>query len=209
MNRQPPVPRAVVSGAVVSTIVLTGFMGAGKTTVGSLLAARLGWRFLDSDRLVEEGAGVTVAEIFERAGEAAFREMEAAAIREHAGNEQLVLALGGGALESETTREFLAALPGCALVFLEAPLETLIARCSRTEGPVRPVLADRMRLADRYDSRLQWYRRAHWTVTTEGATPEAVAERIAEWIRTRSRSSHWDQPQAELAPGCAGQGSGK
>src|ERR1700742_506775 len=95
----------------VSRIVLTGFMGAGKTTVGALLARRLGWDFVDSDRIVESRAGCTVAQIFEREGEPAFREKEAAAVRDLAKGERVVIGLGGGALETPTTREFLALLP--------------------------------------------------------------------------------------------------
>ncbi len=165
------------SPATIFSIVLTGFMGAGKTTVGELLAARLGWRFVDTDRMVEQRAGMTVGEIFEHCGEAAFREMEAAAIRETATGERLVLALGGGALERAETREFLAGLPGCRTVFLEAPLETLLSRCAQhSEGPVRPVLRDRQRLTERWQARLPWYRRAHLTIATAKQTPQAVVD---------------------------------
>lgn len=154
-------------------------MGAGKTTVGALLAARLGWAFADSDRVVESRASTTIAEIFARRGENAFRELEAEAIREAAQQERLVLAVGGGALETPSTREFLASLANCRVVFLEAPLETMIARCTaHAEGPVRPVLADRARLAARWSARLPWYRQAHLTVATAELSPDAVAERI-------------------------------
>lgn len=131
---------------------------------------------------------MTVAEIFDRAGEAAFREMETAAVRESAAREPIVLALGGGALEASGTRDLLVSLPGCVVVFLEAPLETLIARCSREAGAlVRPVLADRGRLADRYSARLPWYRKAHFTVATTGMEPKQVAEQIAQWLVSASR----------------------
>jgi shikimate kinase len=161
----------------ISSIVLTGFMGAGKTTVGELLAARLGWRFVDTDRAVEERARMTVGEIFERHGEAAFREMEATAIRETASGESLVLALGGGALELAETREWLAGLPACRTIFLDAPLEVLLARCAdHTGGPVRPVLRDRERLAQRWQTRLPWYRHAHLTIATQERTPQAVVD---------------------------------
>lgn len=165
--------------ANLSRIVLTGFMGAGKTTVGALLAERLGWEFADSDRVVEALAAMTVGEIFERRGEAAFREMEAAAIREIAAGRQRVIAIGGGALELGSTREFLASLPDAVAIFLHAPLETLVARCAEHEnGPVRPVLADRAQLAERWRLRLPWYRQAQLTVETSGRSPEAVAEAI-------------------------------
>ncbi|MGB9030366.1 MAG: shikimate kinase [Acidobacteriaceae bacterium] len=162
-----------------SRIILTGFMGAGKTTVGALLAERLGWDFVDSDRIVEARAGMTVAEIFEKRGETAFREMEAAAIRDAASADRRVVALGGGALELATTRDLVAGLPGALVVFLDAPLETLLARCAgHADGPVRPVLADRDRMRERWSARLPWYRRAHLTVDTAELSPEGVAECI-------------------------------
>jgi shikimate kinase len=164
----------------ITGIILTGFMGAGKTTVGALLAERLGWDFVDSDHAVEARAGMTVAEIFERHGEAAFRKMEADAVRETAGREHVVLALGGGALESAATREFLASLSRSRVVFLEAPLETLIDRCAgQADAPVRPVLRDRERLAARWQARLPLYRKAHLIVATANRTPVAVADSIA------------------------------
>ena len=160
-------------------IVLTGFMGAGKTTVGALLAERLGWRFVDSDRVVEERAGMTIGAIFDRQGETGFRELEAAAIRDVIRQQHLVLALGGGALEKLDTRALLASLGETLIVFLEAPLETMMARCAAHEhGPVRPVLADRERLASRWSERLPWYRQAHLIVDTRDLGPDAVAERI-------------------------------
>ncbi|HTV82080.1 MAG TPA: shikimate kinase [Acidobacteriaceae bacterium] len=171
--------RASPGVPTVSSIVLTGFMGAGKTTVGELLAARLGWRFVDTDRVVEERAGMTVGEIFESRGEAAFREMEAAAIRDTAAGGQLVLALGGGALERAETREFVAGLSRCRVIFLDAPLETLLARCAgHSGGPVRPVLRNPQALADRWQARLPWYRQAHLTIPTAEGTPQAVVECI-------------------------------
>jgi shikimate kinase len=168
-------------------IVLTGFMGAGKTTVGALLAARLGWEFADTDRVIEAHAHCTIAQIFEREGETAFRDEEGAAIRELGRSERMVIGLGGGSLEMEATREFLASLPGTLIVFLEAPLEILLARCARQEdGPVRPVLAERAGLAERWRRRLPWYRAAHLTVETAGLSAEAVAESILRTLETEA-----------------------
>jgi shikimate kinase len=162
-----------------SRIVLTGFMGAGKTTVGALLAERLGWDFVDSDRIVEARAAMTIADIFETRGEAAFRELEADAVRTACAEQQLVLALGGGAIETAATRAFLVSLTDTLVVFLEAPLDTMIARCAEnTDGPVRPVLADSARPSDRWSQRLPWYRQAHLTVETGELSPDAVTESI-------------------------------
>ncbi len=186
-----------------SLVVLTGFMGAGKTTVGALLAERLGWHFADSDRVVETQAGMTVADIFEKRGEAAFREMEAATIREAARGERLVIAVGGGALESAATRDLLANLAGCVVVFLDAPLETMIARCAgHADGPVRPVLADRDRLAERWRRRLRWYREAHLTVDTSSLSPGAVVDLILQKIQAETMRSI-DDPRAVRTAGNA------
>lgn len=173
-----------------SRIFLTGFMGAGKTTVGALLAERLGWDFFDSDFLVEARAAMTVAQIFECRGEAAFRELEAEAIREagrSGSEEKFVLALGGGALESSATREFLASLTDALIVFLDAPLETMLARCAgHVDGPVRPVLSDRERLQERLERRLPWYGQAHLTVVTGNLTPEGVVDAIMQKLDEKS-----------------------
>lgn len=175
MSGQRPLAHPGPGG--ITRIVLTGFMGAGKTTVGALLAERLRWRLIDTDRQVEERARMSVAEIFAGQGEAAFRELEAEAVRRAAAGETVVMALGGGALERPETRNFLASLSGCRVVFLDAPLEILLARCAaHAGGPERPVLRDRERLAERWRGRLRWYREAHLTVATADRTPEAVAE---------------------------------
>lgn len=184
----------------ISSIVLTGFMGAGKTTVGELLAARLGWRFVDTDRVVEKRAGMTVGEIFERRGESVFREMEAAAVRETAQGDHLVMALGGGALERAETRDFLAGLSCCRVVFLDAPLEILLARCSDHAEPVRPVLRDRQRLAERWQARLPWYRQAHLTIATSERTPQAVVDALLAALADETKRPSGDAKLARGVP---------
>lgn len=158
-------------------IVLTGFMGSGKSTVGPRLARRLGWRFLDVDDVLEAEAGTTIAEQFARHGEAAFRERERAAIARLAEEDGLVLALGGGAIEHAETRELLRGGAGTLLVHLEVELETTLARCRGTEQ-VRPILADRANLASRYERRLPLYRTAHVTVVVDALTPDEAVEAI-------------------------------
>src|ERR1700691_2026118 len=96
-------------------IVLTGFMGSGKSTVGPLLAARLGWRFVDVDDVIEAEARTKITELFARDGEAAFREREHEAIKRLAESEELVLALGGGAIETEAVRALLLGSAGTLL----------------------------------------------------------------------------------------------
>jgi shikimate kinase len=158
-------------------IVLTGFMGSGKSTVGPLVARRLGWRFVDVDDVIEAEAGIPIAEIFARHGEAAFRDREHATIARLAATDALVLALGGGAIERPATRELLLTAPGTLLVHLEVELATTLARCRGTEH-TRPVLADQANLASRYERRLPLYRAAHVSIPVDALTPEQVAEAI-------------------------------
>lgn len=158
-------------------IVLTGFMGSGKTTVGPLVAARLGWQFIDVDDVIEAEAGCRITELFARHGEAAFRERERATIERLTGGENLVLALGGGAIETQATRALLTSSDGTLLVHLEVRLATTLARCGGTEH-TRPILADQANLANRYQRRLPLYRLAHISIPVDNLTPDQVAEAI-------------------------------
>ncbi len=158
-------------------IVLTGFMGSGKTTVGPLVAARLGWRFVDVDDVIVAETGMPITEFFGRHGESAFREREQATIAGLASQDALVLALGGGAIETAATRELLLAAAGTLLVHLEVELATTLARCGGTEAN-RPVFADQANLAARYTRRLPLYRQAHVTIAADSRTPEEVVEAI-------------------------------
>jgi shikimate kinase len=167
-------------------IVLIGFMGAGKSTIGAMLAQSLGWDFLDVDTVIESRTGKTVARIFAEQGEAAFRALEVEAIREHTLREKLVLALGGGAIETQSTREHLANLDRTCMLFLDAPLDVLVARClAQPATAERPVLADREGLLRRFRARLPYYRNAHLTITTAGLSPQAVVDRILEAVGKR------------------------
>lgn len=154
-------------------------MGAGKSTVGAMLAKTLGWEFLDADTAIEAVAGKTVAEIFAQHGEEAFRSLEAEAVLKNMLRGNLVLALGGGALETESTRRILASAAQTCVIFLDAPLDVLVERClAQPYAAERPVLADRDGLLRRFNSRLPHYRSAQHTISTKGLSPEAVVARI-------------------------------
>lgn len=176
----------------VRRVVLTGFMGSGKSTVGPLLAARLGWRFVDADDVIEAEAGVRIADIFARHGEAEFRLRERIVISRLADEDGLVLALGGGAIETGETRELLLKSPETLLVHLEVGLATAVQRCGGTER-IRPVLADEANLAARYERRLPLYRMAHLSIATDALTPEQVVEKIVQSLESPA-------PRRSLAP---------
>lgn len=152
-------------------------MGSGKTTVGPLVAERLGWRFIDVDDVIEEEAGCTIAEFFSENGETAFRDLEHATIQRLSQSDRLVLALGGGAIERADTRDLLLNTPGTLLIHLEVELATTLARCSGTEH-TRPVLADQANLAIRYERRLPLYRTAHVSIQADSLAPADVASAI-------------------------------
>ena len=154
-------------------IVLTGFMGAGKSTVGRLLAAELGWDFIDTDSEVQARYTQSIDDMFRTLGEAVFRRRESAAIARSLGRHQVVIALGGGAVESLTNRLLLEQTGGTAVIFLHAPFADLFDRCVLQEGStVRPVLLDAERALERYRLRLPMYQRCASTlVETVAQTP--------------------------------------
>ncbi len=163
-------------------IVLTGFMGSGKTTVGPLVAERLGWSFVDVDDVIAAEAGATIPKIFLSEGETEFRRRERQTIASLARGDGLVMALGGGAIEDEATRLLLLKAPETLMVHLEVKLETTLARCRRTEH-LRPVLADEKNLAARYEKRLPLYRMAHVSIHVDALTPDEIAEAIVRAAR--------------------------
>jgi len=159
-------------------IVLTGFMGAGKSTVGRLLAARLGWNFLDLDHHLESRAGLSVPEIFARHGEPHFRRLESTALASALGQPDTVLALGGGTPEFLTNRLLLEQTPGTVTVFLDAPFPTLFDRCVLQEIS-RPVLADPAAAQVRFLERQPFYRRlAKHTIDTSSIAPAETVDAI-------------------------------
>jgi shikimate kinase len=161
-------------------------MGAGKTTVGQLLARRLNWRFLDVDVEIEAAAQASIADLFLKHGEPWFRQVEYDSICRLAASEHVVLALGGGAIEDERTRLLLLRTEETQLVHLHASLGTVLVRCKGTDE-LRPVLRDRANLEARYERRLPLYRQAHLTIPVDTLLPEAVVESILEQIATASQ----------------------
>jgi len=168
-------------------LILTGFMGTGKTTVGRRAAERLGWVFVDTDELIEATEGRTIAAIFSKEGEAYFRAREREAIRKVAALENVVIATGGGTIvDEENLRVLEAAGP---VVCLTARVDVIL---QRTRGDSRPLLADadgetavRSLLAAREAA----YRRATYTIDTSEIGIDAVVERVVEIARRHGAES--------------------
>ncbi|NNN16009.1 MAG: bifunctional shikimate kinase/3-dehydroquinate synthase [Acidimicrobiaceae bacterium] len=158
-------------------IVLMGFMGAGKTTVGYLLAEKLGLPFIDVDARIERSEQRTVRQIFDDDGEATFRQLEHCAVLEILAGPDAVVALGGGAVEHAGTR---LALEGAIVVYLEVDFEEAILRIGADVN--RPMISV-PGVREIYARRLPIYRSVSTLcVSTGGRSPEAVAKEILEAV---------------------------
>jgi shikimate kinase len=156
--------------------VIVGAPGAGKTTVGGLVADTLGVAFRDTDADIEATAGKPIPDIFVDDGEAAFRTLERAAVATALTSFDGVLALGGGAILAEETR---ARLKGHTVVYLSVELADAVSRVGLGQG--RPLLTVNPRATLRFllDQRRPLYQEvATVTVVTDGRTPEAIADEV-------------------------------
>ncbi len=164
-------------------IFLVGFMGSGKSTIGRALARRLGMLFWDLDARIEAGLRMSVAELFARHGEAAFRQAESRHLAACAGLTEVVVAAGGGTFCSEENRAAIMRLG--VSVFLDAPWGEIVRRLpgKREERPLFASLAQARSL---YLARLTFYRMADLQVSPEeGEDAEALAARIAILLESR------------------------
>jgi shikimate kinase len=164
-------------------VILIGPPGAGKSTVGPLVAALLGAEFLDTDSAVEEVAGKPVSDIFITDGEAAFRELERAAVARTVAGHLGILALGGGAVMDPGTRQLLA---GQRVVYLETGFATAAHRTG-LDTP-RPLLIGnpRTRMRELLAERLPVYEALAWvTVATDDRAPQEIADDVAAAVTAR------------------------
>ncbi len=173
---------------------MIGPPGAGKTTVGALVAALLGLDFVDADVVIEEAAGKPVGDIFVQDGEEAFRALERATAARLIGGHPGVLALGGGAILDPGTRDLLA---GQRVVYLETGFASAVRRTG-LDAP-RPLLLGnpRARMKTLLEERLPVYASLAWiTVPTDDREPEEIAEEIAARLAPGARNGNGHGPAA-------------
>jgi shikimate kinase len=178
IKTMPSEPGQTQVPAHLRRLVLTGFMGAGKSTIGRLLAARLNWAFLDLDAHLEARTGTTIPQLFAQHGEAHFRRLESSALASALGRDHTVLALGGGTPEELTNRLLLEQTPATFTVFLDAPFPTLFDRCM-LQDIARPVLEDPAAAQLRFNKRHPLYRRlAGLTIDTADLTADQTIDAL-------------------------------
>jgi shikimate kinase len=162
----------------VSIVALAGFMGSGKSTVGSRLAAQLGWHFVDLDERIESAAAISIPEFFERHGELAFRQLEADQLRAALGRaaeqkEFTILALGGGTYAQPGAPEFLRN-SGVPVIWLDASIDVLLSRCMTMTG--RPLFRGENSFRALHAQRLPSYQLADFRVDSSGDAAAVVSE---------------------------------
>jgi shikimate kinase len=157
-------------------VLLVGFMGSGKTSVGEALAEGLGWAFVDLDRQIEIASGKSIPELFRSAGEREFRRLERSLLREALAPTpgDRVIALGGGTFAQPGVPE-LARRVGAISVFLDGDVDELWARCCG-DGRQRPLAVDQNQFRQLYEARRKRYMKADLRVHSSGKTVRQVVK---------------------------------
>jgi shikimate kinase len=161
-----------------SRLYLTGFMGAGKSTIGKILAQRIGYRFYDTDHLVMRGFRKPVSRIFQENGELAFRQAEILVLNELSNRSRVVVSTGGGTLVREDA--FHIARHSGMLIYLRAPVSDLYERVifSPKDRPIMDVPDTEAVFLERFEERKSYYERSDFTVDTVGRRPADVVQDI-------------------------------
>ena len=165
-----------------NNIILTGFMGTGKSSIGRLLADRLGFRYVDLDALIVEHAGASINDIFARQGEPRFRFLETGTLARLAGEKKIVLSTGGGAVIAEENRRLLHELG--VIVNLTATAAEIQCRLQHEHD--RPLLNDNKsleRIVSLLEEREPFYADADIRIETSGKSVDEVLEEILAWLK--------------------------
>jgi len=168
----------------VKNIVLTGFMGTGKTAVGKILARRLGLVPVDVDAEIEREQKKTIAEIFGQFGEDGFRDIESTAIEKLSAMKNVVLSTGGGAVLRADNMDALR--KNGVIICLAASPETILGRtCESKDRPLLQVDNPLQKIKELYEFRKPYYEKADIIINTDDMSPAQVAEEIIQAIRNR------------------------
>jgi shikimate kinase len=170
-------------------IVLTGFMGAGKTAVGKELAQILGMKLIDVDTEIEKSEKMTINKIFSQFGEPRFREIETGMIQQIAAGKNLIISTGGGAVLKQENMDILR--EDGVIVCLKASPETILRRTSASnDRPLLKVENPLEKINQLLTFRKPFYEKADIMIDTENKTPLQIAEEIIEKIKLTEYSGH-------------------
>ncbi len=163
-------------------IVLTGFMGTGKSAVGREIARRLGMRFVELDAEIEKAEGMTIREIFSRYGEPYFRDRETEMVRRFSEEDNVVISTGGGVVLREENMEALRKKG--VIVCLTASPETILRRTSSSEErPLLNVDDPLKRIKDLLEYRRPFYEKADLMIETDSLSPAEIAEEVIQRVK--------------------------
>lgn len=164
-------------------IILTGFMGTGKTSVGKRLAREFNLKFIDTDDLIEKEAGICINEIFARFGEAYFRRLESKVINEVSSDENMIIATGGGAVVNPTN--LLVLKKNGTLICLTASIDVILSRVG--SGDERPLISEgdkKETISNLLKARELFYKKADFIVDTTTKSIKEVVEEVLKIVET-------------------------
>jgi shikimate kinase len=199
---QPHPPEGGAVELAPKAVFLIGFMGAGKSSVGRALAARLNWAFEDLDDRIERRERRSVPQIFRESGEAAFRRAEHSALQDlldGLDEQPRVVSLGGGAYV-QTRNVALLTSAGVPIIFLDAAIEVLWERCCKQEnetGAERPLLRDPDQFRQLYETRRLIYADAPLTIRTDDRTIDEIATEIERTLSLKKIAIRVEQGEVD------------
>ncbi|MEI7904232.1 MAG: shikimate kinase [Candidatus Firestonebacteria bacterium] len=166
------------------SVAIFGIMASGKTSSGRLLAKKMGYRFYDTDKFIEEDAGMTVQEIFQKKGESFFRKLESRVIKDLSSKKKCVIALGGGAI---TVPGNIRALKDCFIVSLLSSAAAIIRRTENDDSrPLLNVSARRKNIKELIEKRKPLYlRHAELVIDTSNLNPAEIASKMSTFIKSK------------------------
>jgi shikimate kinase len=174
---------------------LTGFMGAGKSTIGPILAETLGWDYYDLDEIIEEKLGMKIADIFEERGEKFFRDNEKKFLQELAKNSNTIVSLGGGTMANQYNLKFLK--DSGTIIYLKASIDSLYKRLELEKNRPKLKLPEGKfskeklteRITELYKAREKFYNQSDFVIETDSASIVSIVDKIAKIIEGRKKIS--------------------
>ncbi len=174
-------------------VYLTGFMGAGKSTIGPILANTLGWEYCDLDALIEEQTGMKISKIFEEKGDKFFRAIETEQLRKISSGDKRIISLGGGTIASGNNLEFLK--KNGQIIYLKTSVESVYKRLIfKNDRPLMKINESDaskeeilQKIKDLFTTRMPFYEQADFTVETENVPIGRTVDYLAKLINTHFR----------------------